>query len=85
MNTPTIQRFEEIKDILVYVAFSKHEVTSAELEEHVCDKTRSSLNQELRGLVHAGYLAFRCNHCTRLYVATEKTKQLFGVRGMGDA
>ncbi|AUC07374.1 MULTISPECIES: hypothetical protein [Acinetobacter] len=84
MNTPTIQRFEEIKDILVYVAFSKHEVTSAELEEHVCDKTRAALNQKLRGLVQAGYLAFRCNHCTRLYVATEKTKQLFGVRDMGE-
>ena len=83
MNIPSIQRFEEIKDILVYVAFSKHEVTSAELEEHVCDKTRSSLNQKLRGLVQAGYLAF--NHCTRLYVATEKTKQLFGVRAVGDA
>lgn len=84
MNIPSIQRFEEIKDILVYVAFSKHEVTSAELEEHVCDKTRSSVNQKLRGLVQAGYLAFRCNHCTRLYVATEKTKQLFGVRAVGD-
>lgn len=84
MNIPSIQRFEEIKDILVYVAFSKHEVTSAELEEHVYDKTRSSLNQKLRGLVQAGYLAFRCNHCTRLYVATEKTKQLFGVRAVGD-
>lgn len=84
MNTPTIQRFEEIKDILVYVAFSKHEVTSAELEEHVCDKTRAALNQKLRGLVQAGYLVFRCNHCTRLYVATEKTKQLFGVRDMGE-
>jgi len=84
VNIPSIQRFEEIKDILVYVAFSKHEVTSAELEEHVYDKTRSSLNQKLRGLVQAGYLAFRCNHCTRLYVATEKTKQLFGVRAVGD-
>lgn len=81
MNIPTIQRFEEIKDILVYVAFSKHEVTSAELEEHVCDKTRSQLNLKLKALVQAGYLAFTEKRCARLYVATDKTKQLFGVRG----
>lgn len=81
MNTSFVKKFEEIKNVLVYVAFSKSEVTASELEENVTDWGRCQLNLHLKKLVEAGYLQSNGKHSDRAYTATDKTKQLFGVKG----
>ncbi|WP_411686942.1 hypothetical protein [Acinetobacter indicus] len=80
MNVGTVKRFEEIKDILVYIAFAKNEVSSLELEENVTELGRSRLNIHLKRLVEAGYLRSNGKKNARAYEATEKTKQLFGAQ-----
>lgn len=81
MNVETVKRFEEIKDILIYITFSTNEVGSSELEENVTELSRTSLNILLKRLVEAGYLCSNGKKNTRAYTATEKTKQLFGAQG----
>lgn len=80
MNVGTVKRFEEIKDILIYIAFSKNEVSPFELEENVTELSRSRLNVHLKRLVEAGYLQSNGKKIARAYKATEKTKQLFGAQ-----
>lgn len=80
MNVGTVKRFEEIKDILVYIAFAKNEVSSLELEGNVTELGRSRLNIHLKRLVEAGYLRSNGKKNARAYEATQKTKQLFGAQ-----
>ena len=80
MNTSFVKKFEEIKNVLVYVAFSTAEVTALELEENVTDWGRCQLNLHLKKLVEAGYLQSNGKQAERAYTATDKTKQLFGVK-----
>ena len=81
MNVETVKRFDEIKDILVYIAFATNEVSALDLQENVTELQRSHLNVLLKRLVGAGYLRSNGKRNTRAYAATDKTKQLFGVQG----
>ena len=81
MNVETVKRFDEIKDILVYIAFAANEVSALDLQENVTELQRCHLNVLLKRLVGAGYLHSNGKRNTRAYVATDKTKQLFGVQG----
>ena len=80
MNTSYVKKFEEIKNILVYVAFSQTEVTARELEENVTDLGRCQLNLHLKKLVAAGYLISNGKNNECAYTAAGCTKQLFGVK-----
>ena len=80
MNITAVNRFEAIKDILVYITFANNEVTAGELEENVLDASRNTINCHLRQLVATGYLQSNGKQNDRAYQATEKTKQLFGVK-----
>lgn len=74
-----VNRFEAIKDILIYVAVSKHAVTALELEEYVVDMARGQVNRILRALVADDYLIADQKSRGNSYTATLKTKQLFGL------
>jgi predicted transcriptional regulator len=80
VKVETVKRFEEIKDILVYITFAMNDVGSLELEENVTELSRSRLNILLKRLVEAGYLHSNGKKNARAYTATEKTKQLFGAQ-----
>lgn len=81
MRTSSLKKFEDYLDILTYIAYADHEVGAKELEEMVTELARGQLNFDLNALVEGGYLASNSKRNARAYVATEKSKQLFGVRG----
>ncbi|WP_407412473.1 hypothetical protein [Acinetobacter sp.] len=82
MSSAAISRFELIKDILIYIAVSDHAVTALELEERVVDMARGQVNYLLRGLLADDYLALsqKGRSGAGMYIATLKTKQLFGIQ-----
>jgi len=79
MNKSYVQRFETIKDILIYIATATHAVGSAELQDNVTDLCRSQTNNCLKGLVREGYLISNGLQSGRAYTATDKTRELFGI------
>jgi len=49
MNTCSIVKFEQVKDILIYIACSKDEVNIYELMENVVDLNINGANRILKG------------------------------------
>ncbi|OTG93680.1 hypothetical protein [Acinetobacter sp. ANC 3832] len=80
MRNGSIQMFEDYLDILIYVAHADHEVGAKELEEEVTEFSRGQLNVHLKRLAKADYLVSNNKKNNRAYTATDKTKQLFGVK-----
>ena len=79
MRASSIKKFEDFKDVLVYIAVATNPVTAYELEENVVDLARGQLNLDLSAMVKSGYLLPQGGKNKRAYTATDKTKQLFGV------
>lgn len=75
----SVQHFENVKDVLLYVACSGREVSTSEIAEQVLDINKGALNLLIRRLVKAEYLVSNGLHTHRAYTATDKTKQLFGI------
>lgn len=76
------ESFEVLLDILLFTVFAGRSITWMDLQENVVDKTRWTLNRYLNSLVGLGYLE-RCERKlgrNLAYMATEKSKQLFGVK-----
>lgn len=74
------ESFEVLLDILLFTVFADRSITWIDLQENVVDKTRWTLNRYLNSLVGLGYLE-RCEKKSGrnlTYMATEKSKQLFG-------
>lgn len=76
----SVQHFENVTDILLYVAHANREVSLSDLQDDVLDINKGPLNLIIRRLVSAGYLISNGLQAGRAYTATEKTKQLFGVK-----
>lgn len=81
MNTSSIVKFEQVKDILIYIACSNKEVNIYELMENVVDLNINGANRILKGLVQEGYLIKSKGSVgiTNFFIATDKTRQLFGL------
>ena len=81
MNTSCIVKFEQVKDILIYIACSNKEVSIYELMENVVDININAANRILKGLVKEGYLIKSKGSAgvTNFFIATDKAKQLFGL------
>lgn len=79
MRASSIKKFEDFKDVLIYIAVAPHPVTALELEENVVELSRGQLNLDLTAMVQSGYLLPQGGRNKRAYTATDKTKQLFGV------
>lgn len=72
--------FEFTKDVLVYIACATHPVSTLEIRERVVDCTHVMINRDLRDLVDEGYLIGKRISNTNFFTATDKTKQLFGIK-----
>lgn len=79
MSRLAVKKFEMVKDILIYIATARHEVTLRELQIAVTDLYRTQLNDCLLELVEQEYLISNKLNTKRAYTATLKTKQLFGI------
>lgn len=75
----TVDHFEKVADILIYVACSGREISLIELQENVIDMNKGAISLLIRRLVKAGYLKSNGLQTLRAYSATTKTKELFGV------
>lgn len=81
MRASSLKKFEDYLEVLVYITHADHEVGAKELEDVVTELARGQLNLDLNALVGGGYLKSNNKRNTRAYIATEKAKQLFGVKG----
>lgn len=76
------QTFESMLEVLLFAVFREDPISWKDLSEHVSDKDRPTLNRYLRSLEAQGYLERkdRVSNKVHTYVASEKSKQLFGVK-----
>lgn len=76
------QTFESMLEVLLFAVFREEPISWKDLSEHVSDKDRPTLNRYLRSLEAQGYLERkdRTSNKVHTYVASEKSKQLFGVK-----
>lgn len=75
------QTFESMLEVLLFAVFREEPISWRDLSEHVSDKDRLTLNRYLRSLEAHGYLERKdkASNKVHTYVASEKSKQLFGV------
>lgn len=77
MRNEAIAIFENRLSILIFAAHSKKTFNVSDIFEAVIDAKRVTIRNCLKDLINAGYLE---KVTTYDYKATEKAKQLFGVK-----
>lgn len=78
MNVSAIDKFEQVKDVLIFVLHSTEPVTALMIENLVLDLSRTRINALLKSMVEAEYLNCSGGFDGKKYTATHKTMQLFG-------
>lgn len=78
MNISAIDKFERIKDVLIFVLNSEKPVKAIDIENFVLDMSRTTLNNMMRQIVESGYLNADGGCGGKIYTATDRTRQLFG-------